>query len=132
MGFGTSLLPLADLGEVVPIVTVFLIFGGGGVLTNLWVSWNKTRIELARLRAEQHNSVGVNNREVAALHEELAALRAEVSSLRDTATQYDISFDTALQRMDSRMTHLERRTASPATISSATTPTEETQQITLR
>jgi uncharacterized protein YlxW (UPF0749 family) len=34
-------------------------------------------------------------------------LRAEVRSLRDTTTQYDMSFDTALQRIERRVDSLE-------------------------
>ncbi len=36
-------------------------------------------------------------------------LQAEVRSLRDTTTQYDLSFDAALQRMESQVQGLERR-----------------------
>jgi hypothetical protein len=42
--------------------------------------------------------------------EELAAvdaLRKEVADLRDTATRYDVSFDTALQRLEARVVNLE-------------------------
>jgi hypothetical protein len=34
-------------------------------------------------------------------------LRAEVRSLRDTTTQYDVSFDSALQRLERRVDTLE-------------------------
>jgi hypothetical protein len=39
---------------------------------------------------------------------EFASVRAEIQALRDTTMQYDLSFDTTLQQMDQRMTHLER------------------------
>jgi hypothetical protein len=39
----------------------------------------------------------------------IEALRQEMAALRDTSTQYDVSFDTALNRLDSRMSHLEQR-----------------------
>ena len=39
--------------------------------------------------------------------ESIAELRRELIALRDTTTQYDISFDTALQRLDSRMNYAE-------------------------
>jgi hypothetical protein len=39
----------------------------------------------------------------------IAAVREELRSLRDTTTQYDMSFDTALQRMERRVEGLERR-----------------------
>ena len=35
------------------------------------------------------------------------ALRKEVADLRDTATRYDVSFDTALQRIEGRVGFLE-------------------------
>jgi len=43
------------------------------------------------------------------LQAQVEALRQEVRSLRDTTMQYDLSFDTALQRMEARVEGLERR-----------------------
>jgi hypothetical protein len=40
---------------------------------------------------------------------EMRALRNEMMELRDTSTEYNLSFDTALQRMESRITRLEQR-----------------------
>ncbi len=40
------------------------------------------------------------------------SLRAEVRSLRDTSTQYDMSFDNALQRMERRVDSLENHALS--------------------
>ena len=95
------------IGEwIVPAMAVFLIFGGGGVLKGILDSMNRTRIELAQLKAQQQGSGG---QEVALLRQELAALREEVHSLRDTSTQYDLSFDTALQRMEQRVAHVEQQ-----------------------
>lgn len=42
-------------------------------------------------------------------HDEVESLRRELAELRDTATRYDLSFDAALQRMESRVGHLEQR-----------------------
>lgn len=39
----------------------------------------------------------------------LAVLQDELKALRDTSTQYDLSFDSALQQMDQRMSHMERQ-----------------------
>lgn len=44
---------------------------------------------------------------------EIAVLRQELQSLRDTTTQYDLSFDTALQNLERRMQTLEQRTVRP-------------------
>lgn len=43
------------------------------------------------------------------LHNEINALRSELNSLKDTTTQYDLSFDTALQRMEQRVEGVERQ-----------------------
>ena len=40
---------------------------------------------------------------------ELRELKEQMNELRDTTTRYDISFDAALQRMESRMTNVEQR-----------------------
>ena len=44
------------------------------------------------------------------LEAEFAALHEEIKSLRDTAMQYDLSFDTALQGLERRLTTVERQT----------------------
>jgi hypothetical protein len=42
------------------------------------------------------------------LRQEVMALREELRALRDTSMQYDLSFDTALQKIDQRMIAVER------------------------
>jgi len=42
---------------------------------------------------------------------ELRKVRQEVEELRDTTTRFDLSFDTAIQRLESRVEHLERNAA---------------------
>jgi len=39
---------------------------------------------------------------------DLEAVKQELRALRDTSTQYDLSFDTALQRMERRVEAIER------------------------
>jgi aspartate carbamoyltransferase catalytic subunit len=46
------------------------------------------------------------------------SLRKEVAELRDTSTRFDLSFDTALQRLESRVEHLENRSSSAPVVSS--------------
>ena len=53
--------------------------------------------------------IRLKNEGSSAVAAQMDALREEVRSLRDTTMQYDMSFDTALQRMEQRMGHLERR-----------------------
>lgn len=40
---------------------------------------------------------------------EMRALRNQMTELRDTTSEYNLSFDTALQRMESRISRLEQR-----------------------
>jgi hypothetical protein len=40
---------------------------------------------------------------------ELDQIKEQMAALRDTTTRYDMSFDTALQRLESRMTNIEER-----------------------
>jgi len=44
--------------------------------------------------------------------EAVDSLRKDVAELRDTSTRFDLSFDTALQRLESRVEHLEKRAIS--------------------
>ncbi len=48
-----------------------------------------------------------NTQEIEALRAEVTALRQQMSSLHDTATQYDLSFDSALERMERRVERVE-------------------------
>ncbi len=91
------------------VVMFFLIFGGGTMVNKLWSSFNKTRIELAKIKATKQTPSAGSNYELELMRNDLAAMRQELQALRDTSTQYDISFDTALQRMESRVEHVERR-----------------------
>ena len=43
---------------------------------------------------------------------ELQEIKQQLAELRDTTTRYDLSFDAALQRIESRVGHLESRVSS--------------------
>ena len=43
------------------------------------------------------------------LANELREMKAQIAELRDTTTRYDMSFDSALQRIESRVGNLETR-----------------------
>lgn len=59
--------------------------------------------KMAKIREKASDTA---RREMKGLLEKLAR---EMAELRDTTTQYDMSFDAALQRMESRMANVERR-----------------------
>jgi hypothetical protein len=106
------------------VVMFFLIFGGGTMVSRMWSDYNKTRLEMARLKFDQKASAPVgSSREIEALKAELEATRQELRNLRDTSMQYDISFDTALGRMENRVAHVERRVGVNASGSEAETVT---------
>jgi len=67
--------------------------------------WTSHRRKMEEMRQMRQSSIG---KEIQA---EFAAVRKEIQSLRDTTMQYDLSFDTALQRMEARVAGLERRSS---------------------
>ena len=91
------------MGEFVGLVAVLCFFGIP--LSAIWGHNRRKMMEL-KLRMTQGDD--------AAVRASIEALRAEVKALRDTTMQYDISFDSALQRVESRVDRIERR-ALPAT-----------------
>lgn len=100
-------LPLAS-GDWVGAIVVFLIFGGGGMMVKIFETMSRSRVEIAQLRAGQQTSAS-NSQEIGALREEVRMLREELRTTRDTTSQYDLSFDTALQRMERRVEHIEQQ-----------------------
>lgn len=64
-------------------------------------TYHKRKMEEIRVRG----SIEGNERVLQAV----AEVKREMAQLRDTTTQYDMSFDTALQRLESRMDRAERQ-----------------------
>jgi hypothetical protein len=100
-------LPLADMGWATAMFLIFGVFGGGGLVVEALKNMNRTRLKIAELKAQQSDTSV--QKELTAVREEMAALRQQVASLRDTTTQYDLSFDAALQRMEQRVEHVEQQ-----------------------
>src|SRR5438105_1234142 len=89
------------------IVMTALVMGSGmivGVTAIVTRAWLKVAHGGAELKAEAR---GTNKETVEAIEQ----LRKEVAQLRDTTTRYDLAFDTALQRLESRISHMESRTS---------------------
>ncbi len=106
LDFKLPLLPLAEVNWLWAMV-LFLIFGGGTMVVKMLENMNRTRVELAQLRAQQQTGEG-SQREIQALRDELRIVREQLGDLKETATEYDISFDTSLQRMERRVAMLEQ------------------------
>ncbi len=99
-------LPIMDLGA--SGVFALMILSGAGLfalilLIPFYAIWTSHKRHLEEIKARQR--VQINEETKAAIE----ALREEFKALRDTTTQYDVSFDTALRRLESRVGHLEQR-----------------------
>lgn len=106
------------LALMIPITAIVL--GGGGSIVQGILKSQERRLEL-RLQAQQGKNEDVTR--------QLDALRAEVAALRDTSTQFDMSLEHSVERLEERVGRVETKTA----VISATPPqTEEVQRIGLR
>lgn len=84
---------------LIPIVAI-----SGGIIKSILASQEK-RLKM-RLKMQQ----GENDE----FKKQIADLRAEIAALRDTSTQFDLSLDNSVQRLESRVGHLESKAVSPA------------------
>ena len=90
------------MGELIGLVAVVLIFG-----SPLFVILTRHHQKLMEMKLQMGDPKGSGH-----VAEELKAIRQEMAELRDTATRYDLSFDAALQRLESRMGHMEQKVKS--------------------
>lgn len=65
--------------------------------------WTNHKRKMEELKMQRQRMIADDVRS------EFAAIRAEIRDLRDTTMQYDLSFDTALQQMERRMSQVERQ-----------------------
>lgn len=87
------------MGELIALVAVVCIFG-----TPLFAVIANHRQKLAEIQSKGQSTDS-------ALAAEIRALKQQVEELRDTTTKYDMSFDTALQRIESRVSNVEKKVA---------------------
>ncbi len=109
------------LALMIPISAIVLGVGGGIVQSIL--KSQEWRMKM-RLQAQQGKNEDVTR--------QLDALRAEIAGLRDTSTQFDMSLEHSVERLEERVGRIETKTA-PATVRSASlSQPEEAQQVGLR
>ena len=84
--------------ELIGLVSVGMVFGIP--MLAIWTSHRRKMLELQIQLKGQNSNVSSNS---------IESLREEIRALRDTSTQYDVSFDNALQRIEQRVGSLERR-----------------------
>lgn len=79
------------MGDLVALVTVVLIFGGP-----MFALWTRYQLERERIRQEKSDKA-------------FEQIRQELAQVRETSTQYALSFEEALQRIERRLDELEQR-----------------------
>jgi hydrogenase maturation factor HypF (carbamoyltransferase family) len=87
------------LGSLTGLIAVVLIFGGS-LLRSALSTWER-RMEL-QMQSQQGQSDAVK--------QEMAALRAELAAMRDTSTQFDMSLENSIERLEQRISHMETKT----------------------
>ena len=105
------------LGIMVPLSAIVLGIGSGIVQSIL--KSQERRIEL-RLKAQKGQ-----NGDIA---KQLEAMRAEIAALRDTTTQYDLTNDQIVQRLEERLSRIEIKTTTAPARSYLEQPLEEPRQ----
>ena len=84
----------------IPIVAIVLGVGGG-IIQSILKSQER-RLEL-RLQAQQGKNEDVTH--------QLEAMRAEIAGLRDTSTQFDMSLEHSVERLEERVGRIETKAA---------------------
>ncbi len=98
---------IAMFAMMIPITAIVLGVGGGIVRSIL--KSQERRLEL-RLQAQQGKNEDVTR--------QLEAMRAEIAGLRDTSTQFDMSLQQSVDRLESRVGRAETRvTPTPVAVS---------------
>lgn len=94
---------MIDLGALALMIPISaIVLGVGGSIIQSVLKSQERRMEL-RLKAQKGQ-----NGDVA---KQLEAMRAEIAALRDTTTQYDLTNDQIVQRLEERLSRMETRTA---------------------
>ena len=98
---GQMVFDIIVLVLLIPLSAIVLGISSG--IVQLLLKSSERRMEL-RLKAQKGGSGDVSK--------QIAVLRAEVAALRDTTTQYDMTNDQIVQRLEERLSRIEIKTAS--------------------
>lgn len=94
-------------------VGMFTFLGGMVLSIPFYAIWTYHKRKLEEIKARQRSTIDK------ATMEAIDGLRKEMAALRDTTTQYDMSFDTALKRLESRMDNVEGKLISSGAVREA-------------
>ena len=92
-----------------------IVLGIGSSIVQSVLKSSERRLEI-RLKLQKGQSGDVSK--------QIAALKAEIAALRDTTTQYDVTNDHIVQRLEERLSRVESRAATRPILGA-----EEVQQI---
>lgn len=79
------------MGDFIGLVAVVLIFGGP-----MFALWTRYQLERERIRQQKSDKA-------------FEQVLQELAQVRETSTQYALSFEDALQRIENRLDDLEQR-----------------------
>ncbi len=84
----------------------------GGLSGIALIIWTSMMAKIARIKAEaQVRQMTAAPLPEAGVTAELKALRQQIAEMQSTGHQFDISFDAALERLESRVNRLETKSA---------------------
>ena len=106
---------IAILALMIPISAIVLGIGSSVVQSIL--KSQERRLEMRLQLQQNQNTEGT---------QQMEALRAEIAALRDTSTQFDMSLEHTVQRLEERLSRMEAKRTPSFT---ATTEAEETQPL---
>jgi hypothetical protein len=92
-------MPEVLIWAMIPITAIICV-----VFLPIWTHHQRKMMEMKLKMSEKTDGN---------LLQELQSLKAQIIDLRDTTTRYDMSFDAALQRLESRMSHIESKQIQP-------------------
>lgn len=110
-----------ELVFMIPITAIVLGIGSGIVQSIL--KSQERRLEL-RLQAQQGKNEDVTR--------QIEALRAEIAGLRDTSTQFDMSLEHSVERLEERVGRIETKMPSSTVHPASPSQPEEVQRVGLR
>lgn len=100
---------------MIPLSAIVLGIGSG--IVQIVLKSSERRMEL-RLKAQKGQSGDVTR--------QLEALRAEIAALRDTTTQYDMTNDQIVQRLEERLSRIEIKSAAQSARPASEEPLQRT------
>ena len=95
---------MVDLGALALMIPISaIVLGIGSTIVQSVLKSSERRLEM-RLKLQKGQSGDATK--------QIEALKAEIAALRDTTTQYDMTNDQIVQRLEERLSRIEVKTAS--------------------